>query len=71
MTKLKSLVFSVTLLLLVTVANAQPGNPQESLMRTSGRIYVVVAVMLTILAGIVLYLVRLDRKIGKLEKQQS
>ncbi len=37
-------------------------------MRSSGRIYVVVAVMLTILIGLVLYLVRLDRKISKLEK---
>ncbi len=38
------------------------------LMRSNGRIYVVVAVMLTILAGLVLYVVRLDRKISKLEK---
>jgi len=38
-------------------------------MRSSGRIYVVIAVMLTILAGLILYLWRLDRKIGKLEKE--
>jgi hypothetical protein len=37
-------------------------------MRSNGRIYVVVAVMLTILIGLVLYVVRLDRKISKLEK---
>ena len=37
-------------------------------MRNNGRIYVVVAVMLTILIGLVLYVVRLDRKISKLEK---
>jgi hypothetical protein len=36
--------------------------------RSNGRIYVVVAVMLTILIGLILYLVRLDRKIRKLEK---
>jgi hypothetical protein len=36
--------------------------------RSNGKIYVVVAVMLTILAGIILYLVRLDRKISRLEK---
>ena len=40
------------------------------LMRSNGRIYVVVAVMLTILAGLVLYVVRLDRKISKLEKDK-
>ena len=38
-------------------------------MRSNGRIYVVVAVMLTILIGLVLYIVRLDRKISKLEKE--
>jgi len=38
-------------------------------MRSSGRIYVVIAVMLTILVGLILYLWRIDRKIGKLEKE--
>ena len=37
-------------------------------MRSNGRIYVVVAVVLTILIGLVLYVVRIDRKISKLEK---
>ena len=40
-------------------------------MRSNGKIYVVVAVVLTILFGIVLYLVRLDRKINRLEKHNS
>lgn len=39
-------------------------------MRSNGKIYVVVAVLVTILAGIVIYLVRLERKIGQLEKDQ-
>lgn len=38
-------------------------------MRSDGRIYVVIAVMLTILAGITLYLYRLDKKISRLEKR--
>ena len=37
-------------------------------MRGNGKIYVVVAVIVTIFAGIILYLIRLDRKISKLEK---
>lgn len=41
------------------------------LMRSNGRIYVVVAVMLTILIGLVLYMVRVDRKISKLEKENG
>ena len=36
-------------------------------LRSSGKIYVVVAVLVTILLGIVLYLVKLDRKIKKME----
>ena len=38
-------------------------------MRDDGRIYVVVAVVLTILIGLILYVVRLDKKMTKLEKE--
>jgi hypothetical protein len=38
-------------------------------MRSNGRIYVVVAVVVTILLGLILYVIRIDRKISKLEKQ--
>lgn len=38
-------------------------------MRSNGRIYVVVAVVVTILIGLLLYVFRLDRKISKLEKE--
>jgi hypothetical protein len=37
-------------------------------LRQNGKIYVVVAVILAIFAGIIIYLIRLDRKISKLEK---
>ncbi len=37
-------------------------------MRSNGRIYVVVAVVITILTGLILYIVRLDRKMTRLEK---
>ncbi len=40
-------------------------------MRENGMIYVVVAVMITILAGLILYLVRLDRKMSRLEKENK
>ena len=38
-------------------------------MRSNGKIYVVVAVLVTIFTGIILYLIRLDKKISKLEKE--
>lgn len=37
--------------------------------RADGKIYVVVAVVLVILAGLLTYIVLLDRKISKLEKE--
>jgi cell division protein FtsL len=38
-------------------------------LRSDGKIYVVVAIILLVLAGFIIYLVLLDRKIGKLESQ--
>jgi CcmD family protein len=38
-------------------------------MRSNGKIYVVVAVLVTIFIGVILYLIRLDRKLTKLEKE--
>ncbi len=52
------------------VALAQtPSTKMADQMRSDGRIYVVIAVLLTILAGLVLYLVRLEKKITTLEKE--
>lgn len=39
-------------------------------MRSNGRIYVVLAVVVTILIGLILYVFRLDRKITKFEKDK-
>jgi hypothetical protein len=37
-------------------------------LRADGKIYVVVTVVVTILLGLVIYLIRLDRKISRIEK---
>jgi CcmD family protein len=39
-------------------------------MHSNGKIYVVVAVVITILLGLFFYLFTIDRKISKLEKKQ-
>lgn len=39
--------------------------------RDNGKIYVVVATIASIVAGIIFYLIILDRKVGKLEKQMK
>ncbi len=72
MNRIKKIILTGLLLLITSHLFAQ-GNQTEmaDLMRSNGRIYVVVSVMVTILIGLVLYLVRLDRKIGKLEKENG
>ena len=39
-------------------------------MRSNGKIYIVVAVCLTILIGLFLYMVRIDMKMSKIEKNK-
>jgi hypothetical protein len=53
-----------------SVAIAQNADPEtkDGVMRSYGKIYVVLTVVLTILCGLLFYVVRLDRKISKLEK---
>ena len=66
---MKKLISILALILFTFFANAQDVTMAD-VMKENGKIYVVIAVMLTILAGLVLYLVRLDRKISKLEKNK-
>lgn len=47
------------------------GTTMADQMRSEGRIYVVLAVMLTILSGLVVYLITLDRKISAIEKNKD
>lgn len=47
------------------------GVEMADTMRSNGKIYVVIAVILTILAGLILYLVRIDRRVTKLEREGS
>ncbi len=62
---------AVTFLLIINPAIlfAQKNTEMADAMRSNGRIYVVVAVMTTILLGLILYVFTLDRKISKLEKE--
>jgi len=58
----------------LTVIHAQDGAGVKSVemadrLRADGKIYVVIAVLVTILLGLVVYVIRLDRKISRLEKE--
>jgi len=63
---IKRIVLSSILLICNYVLFAQEMAKE---MRSNGKIYVVVAVLVTIFTGIILYLIRLDRKLMRLEKE--
>lgn len=65
----RSLVAVFILLLTVTNSMAQSVDMADSL-RSSGKIYVVVAVICVILIALILYLFTIDKKIKKIEDQK-
>jgi uncharacterized transporter YbjL len=69
---MKKIVLALFFLLVGIWAPAQQSTPEMAdSFRSNGKIYVVFAVILTIFAGIIIYLVRLDRKIARLERTLS
>lgn len=68
MKKISHLIALFAFLLSSTFLAAQEKSGFQNTMRSNGRIYVVITVILVILAGLILYLVRLDKKISKIEK---
>ena len=67
--KYASILLMLLLQLSVFAQDKMPRTEMADTMRSNGKIYVVVAVILTIFLGIIIYLVRLDNKINKLEKK--
>lgn len=62
--------FALILSLLSLPALAQEGGVEMAdLFRESGKIYVVIAVMVIILIGIVVYLTALDKRVRSMEKE--
>jgi threonine/homoserine/homoserine lactone efflux protein len=68
----KKAILFMAALFVTFIANAQPDKPEMAdVMRSNGKIYVVVAVCLTILIGLFIYIILIDRKISKLEKESK
>jgi len=61
----------ITAFFLALSAKAQDKVEMADLLRSNGKIYTVVAVCLTILVGLFVYVFTIDRKISRLEKEQS
>jgi CcmD family protein len=69
MIKKITLFFFILLSSLVSFAQESDHVEMADTMRSNGKIYVVAAVIITIFLGIIIYLIRLDRKMSKLEKE--
>ncbi|MFI5123912.1 MAG: CcmD family protein [Chitinophagales bacterium] len=74
--QLLRLFFSIAGILMICFAQAQDSLSNEKpqmadAMRSNGKIYVVVAVLLIILAGLFLYLFQTDRKLTRLEQKDK
>lgn len=68
--KLKHFFANLFFLLMSFSLSAQEVSMADE-MRANGKIYVVVAVLTTILLGMIIYLITIDRKLKKLEKEQA
>ena len=72
MNKLKRIAFTVVLSMLsifVWAQNTDSGSAEPvDFMRSEGKLYVVVACVVVIVLGIYIYLINLDRRLKKLEK---
>jgi uncharacterized membrane protein len=70
---MKQLILTLFVLFARFWANAQEpvtnAAREATGLRAGNKIYVVMVVTVTILIGLLLYVIRLDRKISKLEKQ--
>lgn len=61
--------YAIALLISTVVTNASAQNAEMAdTFRSDGKIYVVVAIILIVLVGLITYLFMLDRKVSKLEK---
>ena len=57
-------------LLISMVCFAQDKPEMADVLRSNGKIYVVVAVCITILIGLFLYVFMIDRKMSRIEKEE-
>jgi hypothetical protein len=71
MSKIRGLLAFIMAILVSTTVAAQDTVVDAGLMRSNGKIFVVMAVVLTILFGLFAYLISIDKKISRLEKEES
>jgi CcmD family protein len=69
---MKKFIFLLFLLVCFTGVFAQPAQQVEmaDTMRSSGKIYVVIATIGIVFAGLAIYLFSIDRRLKKIEKEK-
>ena len=73
MNKVITFLFFVLLSIIVQAQTSPKDEPVQmaGVMRENGKIYVVVAVLVTILIGLFIYLISVDRKVSRMEKKEK
>jgi len=70
MKNISKLLLTLFTVSIAVAAQAQPVEMADT-MRSEGKIYVVVGIVLIVLAGLITYLFMLDRRVKKLENGQK
>ena len=69
--KILSFLLSMGIITSKAQQTVQSSSTMADGMRSNGKIYVVVAVLLTILLGLIAYVIRIDKKVSRLEKDSK
>lgn len=64
-----AVIFSLFTIASMAQSTSNSAAANEGVMASNGKIYVVMTIVITILAGLIFYVARLDKKISKLEKE--
>jgi hypothetical protein len=72
MNRIKRIIGMVFFAILQIVAHAQNAvvaEPSNDLMRSNGKIYLVMTIVVVLITGLLLYVLSIDRRISKLENK--
>ena len=69
---IKKIVFALTFFIFTVMQlNAQQDIDMADTFRENGKIYVVVGILSIVFSGIIIFLIRLEKKVARLEKEQN
>jgi preprotein translocase subunit SecY len=72
MNQIKKMLLAILLVFMQILAFGQDlavNSESNDLMRSNGKIFLVMTIVVVLMAGLLLYLISIDRKISKLEKK--